>query len=78
MHCKVQKWGNSLAIRIPQQQAKALNLSQGSQIDINLQNHNLIISPSKSRLDELLEAINEQNRHNEIMLEDNSVGIEEW
>ena len=52
----IQKWGNSLAIRIPNQYAKSLGLRQGSEIDMELLTNEILIKPveTKPTLDDLL------------------------
>ncbi len=67
MKSKVQRWGNSLAMRIPKFIAKQLELSSGSEVDISLQNEKIIIQTVKKKysLQELLSKISEDNRHDE-------------
>ncbi len=52
----VQKWGNSLAIRIPYQFAKKLEIENGSEIELQLLDEEIIIKPVKTKatLDDLL------------------------
>jgi antitoxin MazE len=52
----VQKWGNSLAIRIPSQFAKNLGVKNGSQVELELFDDELVIRPVKTKptLDDLL------------------------
>jgi antitoxin MazE len=52
----VQKWGNSLAVRIPSQFAKNLGLKHGSQIELKLLDDGMVIRPVKTKptLDNLL------------------------
>ncbi|WP_236939298.1 AbrB/MazE/SpoVT family DNA-binding domain-containing protein [Evansella clarkii] len=52
----IQKWGNSLAIRIPNQFAKTLKIKKGSEIELQLLNEKMIIKPVKTKptLDDLL------------------------
>jgi antitoxin MazE len=78
MHTQVQKWGNSLGIRIPKNLAKKLNLYSGSQIELSAKDHHLIITKSDSELDLLLNRINTNNCHHETFNDDNSVGRETW
>jgi antitoxin MazE len=68
MKTRVQKWGNSLALRIPKSFAADAGLSEDSQVDISLAKGKLIIQPVVSEpftLDELLEGITEENIHGE-------------
>ncbi len=52
----IQKWGNSLAIRIPSQFAKNLGVKNGSQVELELLDDELVIRPVKIKptLDDLL------------------------
>lgn len=52
----LQKWGNSLAVRIPSQFAKKLGVKNGSQIELELLDHEIVIRPVKTKptLDDLL------------------------
>ena len=77
MQTHIQKWGNSLGIRIPMQLAKELQLHPGSPVTIELKNGQLIIQPPKYDLDEMLKEITKENRHHQI-LDDKQQGNEEW
>jgi len=45
MHTQVQKWGNSLAIRIPKSFAKETNIDKGSFVDLSLSDGKIIATP---------------------------------
>lgn len=68
MTTTVQKWGNSLAVRIPSKIVDEINLEQGSDVEIKLENQAIIISPIKKKptLEELLSKITPKNRHEEV------------
>lgn len=68
MRAKVQKWGNSLAIRVPRPFAEELGLSQDSDVDLLLEEHELRIKPTSRRfsLDELLADVTDENIHREV------------
>jgi antitoxin MazE len=69
MKIQVQKWGNSLAVRIPKSFAKEINIDQGSIIDLVLEEGEIVIKPkpeSTYSLDELLSQISQDNIHDEI------------
>ena len=69
METKIQKWGNSLAIRIPKTFAKETQIVDGSPVDLVLDKDRMIISPLKQKkykLDELLAEVKESNVHDEI------------
>ncbi|WP_059050368.1 AbrB/MazE/SpoVT family DNA-binding domain-containing protein [Paenibacillus senegalimassiliensis] len=69
MSTTVQKWGNSLGIRIPSQIAERIAVSQGSEVDLIVSDdHSLIVIPKKKKptLEELLAQCKVENRHDEI------------
>jgi len=64
---KLQRWGNSLAIRIPADIVRLLNLHRGSELIIEMSKEGIVIKPERSRdLDELLDRITPENVHNEV------------
>ena len=65
MKTTVQKWGNSLGIRIPGHMAKELSLKSGSTVEIIEENNKLIIHARQNKLSEALELITEANLHEE-------------
>jgi antitoxin MazE len=69
MSTTVQKWGNSLGIRIPSQIAERIAVGQGSEVDLVVgDDHTLIVIPKKKKptLEELLAQCKPENRHDEI------------
>ena len=69
MDTTVAKWGNSLAIRIPQNLAKKIRIAEGSEVEFGVTDGSLVIKPKKRRrysLDELVEGITPENLHAEI------------
>ena len=64
----VQKWGNSLAIRIPAGVAEQFNIQQGSEMDMNVGLRGITLVPKKRKptLEELLSKCTPENRHEEI------------
>lgn len=70
MKAQIQKWGNSLALRIPKAFAEETDIENGSLVDLKIEDHHLIISPlrqvSEYRLKTLLDQIDETNLHSEI------------
>ena len=67
MKTKVQKWGNSLALRIPKPFAVEINLFDNSEVNVSLREGKIIIEPISKEiiLEELLKKINSKNRHGE-------------
>jgi len=80
MLAKVQKWGNSLALRIPKAFAQDAQLENDSLVEISLVEGQIIITPVKApswTLDELLAGINKENIHHEVNT-GSAVGKELW
>ena len=68
MLTRIQKWGNSLALRIPAAFADEIGLVENSQINLSLKEGGLIVTAAageKWSLDELLSRVSEDNRHRE-------------
>ncbi|MCD9020604.1 AbrB/MazE/SpoVT family DNA-binding domain-containing protein [Cohnella silvisoli] len=61
---QVQKWGNSLGIRIPKALALKVGLKEGSEVDLDIEDGHLIIKLKS--LDELLAQITPYNLHAEV------------
>ena len=69
MKLKIQKWGNSLALRIPKALAIEANVESGSTVDLSLSDGELKIEPIEDReytLEELLSGITTENIHDEV------------
>jgi antitoxin MazE len=80
MHAKVQKWGNSLALRIPKAFAVDTKLENDSMVEISVVEGQIIVKPlvkPEWTLEELLAGINQENIHNEIDT-GNAKGNEVW
>ena len=70
MSSKIQKWGNSLALRIPKSYAETLELKEGAGVKIKIVKDKLIISKKKKqeiKLNDLLSGINDKNLHKEFV-----------
>jgi antitoxin MazE len=69
MLTKVQKWGNSLALRIPKAFALDAQLEHDSFVEITMVEGQIIVTPVAApswTLDELLAGINKNNIHHEV------------
>ena len=79
MKTTVQKWGNSLAIRIPKNITKDTRLTEGSDLNILVDNGNIILSPSAKEysLTEILKHVTNENIHSEVSTGDQT-GREIW
>jgi antitoxin MazE len=77
MRSHIQKWGNSLGVRIPMHLAKKLNLHPGSSVNLEIEDQRLVIEAPRYHLDDMLAEITSSNLHHEIF--DNDMrGNEEW
>jgi len=68
MQTKVQKWGNSLALRIPKSFALNMDIKQNEFVDLSIGDGKLIITPITEKeysLKELLAGVSEDNLHGE-------------
>ena len=68
MLTKVQKWGNSLAVRIPKAFAIDAHLEHDSLVEISLVDGQIVVKPLSNggwTLDNLLAAITSNNIHRE-------------
>ncbi len=79
MITKVQKWGNSLGVRIPKPFAKESHIETGDHVDIEIENEILTIKPVKPsyNLKDLVTKINKGNIHDEVTT-GNPIGEEIW
>jgi antitoxin MazE len=69
MKIQVQKWGNSLALRIPKSYAVETKIENGSTVEVVVQKGALVVKPTVKdnlTLDEMLANITEENLHTEI------------
>ena len=68
MVTSIQRWGNSLAIRIPKAFAAQAQLSENSDVEISLEGDRIVLTPARRQwpLDELLQGITPSNVHGEI------------
>jgi len=68
MKTHVQKWGNSLAVRIPKSFAAEMSLGDDSPVEMSLEEGALVIKPDKERtwdLEALLAEVTDENIHPE-------------
>lgn len=80
MVATVARWGNSLAVRIPQHIVKEIQLSEGAEVELLIIDGNLVIKPRTHRryaLEELVSAITSENLHSEVE-SGAAVGNEAW
>ena len=68
MRTRVQKWGNSLAVRIPKSFAAEAGLRENSAVDLSVSEGRLVVQPSAEEplsLDALLRGVTDENLHGE-------------
>lgn len=70
MITKIQKWGNSLALRIPKSYAEDLEFKEGTDIKIKITKNKLVVTRKKKKnleINSLLSGITEKNLHKEVV-----------
>jgi len=79
MQARIQKWGNSLAIRIPKPFALEVGLEQNSLVAVSIKEGKLLLEPIKPSysLEELLAGVTTDNLHHEVET-GSAVGNEAW
>ena len=80
MQTKIQKWGNSLGLRIPRSLAADVQVEEGSTVDLSVENGRLLLRPLRTRkyaLSDLLKKVNPRNVHGEVSTGE-PVGREAW
>lgn len=80
MKTRIQKWGNSLALRIPRSFASEAGLQKETSIELSISDGKLIITPLPEpvyTLEQLISGINDDNLHHEIET-GQAVGNEAW
>jgi antitoxin MazE len=77
---RVQKWGNSLALRIPRSCAAEVQVTQETLVEITVQDGALVVRPiltARARLEDLLAGVTEDNLHREVEY-GSTLGNEVW
>jgi antitoxin MazE len=80
MKTRIQKWGNSLALRIPRPFAEETSLTENAAVDLSVRGGKLVVVPVREEelsLDELVAQITPENRHEEVGTGE-AVGNEAW
>jgi len=80
MKTRVQKWGNSLALRIPKSFANEVGLQRETSVEVSLADGKLVITPvakPESTLKQLLAKITKDNLHHEVDT-GSAIGNETW
>ena len=69
MMTKIQKWGNSLGVRIPKHLAEDAQVEEGAAVDITLEEGRLVIVAARKdfyQLTRLLSQVTPENVHGEV------------
>lgn len=80
MQTKIQKWGNSLGLRIPRSLAAEAQVEEGAAVDLSVENGRLLVCPLRVRkysFKGLLRKVNHRNLHREVST-GRRVGREAW
>lgn len=79
MLTKVQKWGNSLAVRLPKALTDEIDVHSNSPVEVVVQGDSIVVRPARRtyNLDDLLAQITPDNLHGEQDF-GYPVGNEEW
>ncbi|NSW92892.1 MAG: AbrB/MazE/SpoVT family DNA-binding domain-containing protein [Firmicutes bacterium] len=77
MQPHVQKWGNSLGIRIPLALAQKIGLKEGTPVDLEAKDDAIIIRRKRYSLEQLLSQVTPNNIHGEVDT-GTQVGREIW
>ena len=81
MHVRVQKWGNSLAVRIPKPLAEDAEVKEGTVLNLAVSEGKVVATPvqnnKKLSLRQLLARVNRKNLHAEVD-SGRSVGHKIW
>lgn len=80
MQTKIQRWGNSLGLRIPRAFAAEAGVEAGAEVDLSVRDGDLIVKPARRvryRVDELVRKITARNLHDEVDT-GGPVGREAW
>ena len=66
---RVQKWGNSLGVRIPRCLAEEVGLGAGTEVSLSAKDGEIVVTPlfpARLSLDDLLAEVSEENLHSSI------------
>jgi antitoxin MazE len=69
MQTRVQKWGNSLGVRIPRGLAEEVGLGAGTEVTLSAKDGELVVKrsvPARLNLDDLLAKVSEDNLHSSV------------
>ena len=80
MTVTIEKWGKTLALRIPPALARAVPLKNGSTVYLSVRGGALVVEPADHHayeLDDLLKRVSRKNLHGSVQTGP-AVGVEAW
>ncbi len=80
MRKRVNKWGNSLGLRIPKLVAVEIGLKEDSLVNLTIVNGSIVISPEREtplELEAMINQMTEENLHGEVNTGP-AIGREAW
>jgi len=80
METRIQKWGNSLGVRLPKELTKEVNFAEGVCVDVEKEKMGILIKHCKRKTPKLIDLVRNikvQNVHKEVDW-GNSSGKEIW
>jgi antitoxin MazE len=69
MQTRVQKWGNSLGVRIPRSLAEQIGLGAGTEVSLSAKDGELVVKPAlpkRLNLEDLLAGVTDENLHSSV------------
>lgn len=84
MRIKLNKWGNSWAVRLPGTYLKELGISQNEIVDLSLEKDKIVLKKvnagigGKYKLADLLSSVKPASLHGEVWSDTNPSGNEQW
>ena len=69
MKTTIQRWGNSLAVRIPKALAQETAFGEGDEVDLRADEQRIVLErpePKRYQLSDLLEGVTKTNLHNAV------------
>jgi antitoxin MazE len=80
MKTLVQRWGNSLAVRIPKTFAEEISVREGDEVEMTITRGRLVVVPRPEPeydVSDLIKGIHQNNTHKEVSVGDRR-GQEAW
>ena len=81
MQTVVKKWGNSLALRLPQHMVADLQIVEGATVSLAVEDHSIVVRPTRKRY-KLADLLAQHAKNGEVRQGETDwgkpVGEEEW